>query len=309
MAPNQETGKHAKNAETNLTMQLNPTLFIFAFGLAVVPSALLMLYIGWQGALRGKHHRPPIDDLPRRPAGEALRLKLETLDEKISIELLCLNLFPAMMAISWLGQSSHGWRTGLFFLGLTFGASAFFGGRLLRTFRTRANYRLGYEGERFVGEALNRLLNQGFEVYHDVPFDDFNIDHVLVGTRGVFIVETKTRRMPLSAAGTKQSKVQFDGQRLLWPRGKDCCGIEQSLRNAKTLALWLGSACGEKCWVTPILTLPGWMVERLVPHDRLHVVNPKEIRKLCLSFPEKLSEAQLTRIRHQLDQKCRLVLD
>jgi hypothetical protein len=160
-----------------------------------------------------------------------------------------------------------------------------------------------------VGEELSRLISLGFEVYHDVPFDGFNMDHVLVGPRGVFIVETKTRRKPRNETGNKQYKVQFDGQRLLWPKGHDTHGIEQSRRNAKTLAEWLGSASGESISVVPILTLPGWMVERMAPGNGLHVVNPKEIRQVCAAYPERLSEPQTRRLLHQMNQKCRMTLD
>jgi len=54
----------------------------------------------------------------------------------------------------------------------------------------------GFDGERYVGEALTPLVAQGFEIYHDVPFEGFNIDHVPVGPPGIFAVETKTRRKP-----------------------------------------------------------------------------------------------------------------
>ena len=152
-------------------------------------------------------------------------------------------------------------------------------------------------------------MGLGFEIYHDVPFDGFNIDHVLVGPRGVFIVETKTRRKPVDKTGKKEFRVQFDGKNLLWPLGTDSYGIEQAKNNAKTLATWLSSATGENIWTTPILTLPGWLVERKAPTDGLYVLNPKEIYQVCAAFPEKLTEPQIRRICHQMDQKCRIAVD
>ncbi|MGA2248850.1 MAG: nuclease-related domain-containing protein, partial [Verrucomicrobiota bacterium] len=171
--------------------------------------------------------------------------------------------------------------------------------------RTRANYRLGFDGERFVGEELSSLIVLGFEIYHDVPFDGFNIDHVIVGPRGVFIVETKTRRKPLQDDGKKQYRVQFDGKVLRWPWGVDVHGVEQAKNNAKTLSAWLSSATGEKVWTTPILTLPGWLVDRKVPSEGFHVLNPKEIYQVCAAQPETLTDQQVQRIIHQLNQKCR----
>jgi hypothetical protein len=248
----------------------------------------------------------PFKELQRRPAGEALRIKLEDFDEKINDAILWLLLFPVLMVCSLIAQHPKDWIMPLMIFIFTAGTSFFFGKRLLNLLERRANYRLGYEGERFVGEELSRLIVLGFEIYHDVPFEGFNIDHVLVGPRGVFIVETKTRRKPMDVDGKKVFRVQFDGQSLLWPKSTDSHGIHQAKNNAKTLATWLSSATGDSVRVTPILTLPGWLVERKAPSSEIYILNPKEIYQVCESYPEKISEPQLKRICHQLDQKCRI---
>lgn len=196
----------------------------------------------------------------------------------------------------------------LVFVGASVISSAFIGWKLFRLLSERSNYQLGYEGERFVGEELSQLIGAGFQVYHDVPFDGFNIDHVLVGARGVFVVETKTRRKPIKESGRKDYRVKFDGRSLQWPWGTDGHGVEQARNNAKTLSTWLSSATGESVWATPILTLPGWMVELTAPINGLMVLNPKQIFQVCTSQPEKLSQPQIQRICHQLNQKCRIAV-
>jgi len=248
----------------------------------------------------------PFKKLLRRPAGETLRLKLESLDDEINNTMMWLLCFPAGMVVGVYVQRPNDWIAPLVFFLASAAAATIFGVRLIRQLRTRANYRLGFEGERFVGEELSRLIVLGFEIFHDVPFDGFNIDHVLVGPRGVFVVETKTRRKPVKDDGKKEFRVQFDGKLLQWPWGFDAHGIEQAKNNAKTLATWLSSGTGEKVWATPILTLPGWLVERMVPGDGFHVLNPKEIYQVCGSQPETVAEPQIRRILHQLNQKCRI---
>ena len=52
-------------------------------------------------------------------------------------------------------------------------------------------YRKGLEGERLVGETLNRLSNESTFVFHDIPGNRFNVDHIIVSTRGIFVIETK----------------------------------------------------------------------------------------------------------------------
>lgn len=59
--------------------------------------------------------------------------------------------------------------------------------------RRRRDLRIGMAGEMAAGEELNRLMFDGYHVYHDFPAVRFNIDHILVGPPGVFAVETKAR--------------------------------------------------------------------------------------------------------------------
>lgn len=67
----------------------------------------------------------------------------------------------------------------------------FLGGRFKRDYGAWAQ---GAEGEEVVGEILEGLLADGWQVIHDVSFGRGNIDHVVVGPGGLFTVETKSRR-------------------------------------------------------------------------------------------------------------------
>ena len=254
-------------------------------------------------------NQAPFKDLPRRPAGETLRIKLASLDDQGLDELLGLLLVPLMLVLGIIFLHPADAVMPIMFLLASALSSVIFGNRLSRILKERANYQLGYDGEWFVGEELSRLIAAGFEIYHDVPFDGFNMDHVVVGPRGVFVVETKARRKPVNLAGKKEFRVVFDGKLLQWPWGSDGHGVDQAKNNAQTLAAWLSSAVGENIWVMPILTLPGWMVDRTAPSKDIGVLNPKEIKSFCSSFQGTLSGTQITRVCHQLDQKCRISLE
>ena len=39
---------------------------------------------------------------------------------------------------------------------------------------------------------LQRLRADGAQIFHDVPADGFNLDHVVVADKGIFVIETKT---------------------------------------------------------------------------------------------------------------------
>jgi hypothetical protein len=65
---------------------------------------------------------------------------------------------------------------------------------------------------------------------------------------------------------------------------------------------------GDPVTATAVLTLPGWMVDRKAPVKNVHVLNPKEIIKLCRG-EGRLSDNLIKRICHQLGQKCRLEVE
>ena len=67
----------------------------------------------------------------------------------------------------------------------------FLGGRFKRDYGAWSQ---GAEGEEVVGEILEGLVADGWQVIHDVSFGRGNIDHIVVGPGGLFTVETKSRR-------------------------------------------------------------------------------------------------------------------
>jgi hypothetical protein len=52
--------------------------------------------------------------------------------------------------------------------------------------------RLGRDGEKIVAEQLECLRESGAQVFHDVPGDGFNLDHVVISNHGIYAIETKT---------------------------------------------------------------------------------------------------------------------
>src|SRR5450759_4410164 len=55
----------------------------------------------------------------------------------------------------------------------------------------------GAAGEEHVGGLLDELSGDGWNVIHDASFGYGNIDHIALGTAGVFTVETKSRQGPV----------------------------------------------------------------------------------------------------------------
>ena len=90
-------------------------------------------------------------------------------------------------------------------------ASLFAVWRFVRLRQRFRDLRQGEEGERAVGQFLERLRETGYQVFHDVIGVNANIDHVLVGSAGTFTIETKTWSKPVRG----DARVSFDGERVL----------------------------------------------------------------------------------------------
>lgn len=172
-----------------------------------------------------------------------------------------------------------------------------------------ACYRLGLQGERCVAESLQPLMARGFAVFHDMPVQGktgmFNLDHVVVGSSGVFVVETKTRRKVKQDANGDDHKVESDGKTLRWPGGSGSEEIRQAADNASWLKQFILSRLGLSVDVAPVLVIPGWYVNR-TGSGQVRVLNEKEIERAILGRPV-LDEKAVDQIRRLVDAECRTV--
>jgi len=274
--------------------------------------SILVLFLMWGGVLlyfkwvkagqESEWGTDPMTGSMPRPPGESLRIRLQSLQDELD-EMLTIVIIaalaagaaplldittPAKWTVAIMGISIAVWNVRKF--------------KALR--KERHNTRLGYKGERYVGQYLNDLAANGSKVYHDVPCrsnkQNFNIDHVVLGPAGVFVIETKARRKPKHIQGKSKAQVTYDGQRLAFPTFSDKYGLKQAERNAAYLSEVLTSSTGMDVPVHPVLVLPGWYVKR-EGAGQVRVLNPKGLAS-ALTGKKQLNEEQIARIDHQLTQ-------
>jgi len=282
----------------------------------VLPAAILMISAGlliiFYRALRQRRHsatspRPAMGHA--RVPGQRLLEGINRIDQEIgdftSGSLAFLALFvgviiadvyfgePEARALSAAGSGAVG--IAFYTFSLT---------RLARLMRKRRNLRLGYDGRVAVVRALSCLTPEGYRVYHDVPAEGFTIDHVVVGKKGVFALETTTRPKP-GRAGAEAATVAYNGQVLFFPRATDDHTVARAEKRAEWLSEWLGRATGEEVAVRAVVAAPGWFVKRTTPTG-IPVVNPKQIASLFAHIqPRPLTDAQIEGIAHRLEQVTR----
>lgn len=234
--------------------------------------------------------KSPIKFLPPRAPGQSLDEEIQRKDEIGLIWSLAIGMCVALTAYEW-------WRwyanpppspIGVSLLGLVVSGIAAY--KLKRIFERRRALVLGRDGERSVAHYLERFRTKGFFVFHDVPQTDANIDHVLIGTRGLYTIETKTLSKPVRGEcriTISKEWVFVNGRKL----------DRDPVKQAKAQAKWLHELLAEsefKQFVRPVVAFPGWFVE---PHDRqalgVWVLEPKALDSFIESEPEVLSHDQV----------------
>lgn len=276
---------------------------------------LVAAFAVWK--IRRRKERPPVEFKLLRGPGESLRRRLAKADENdvfhvigagfLPLAAACapLSLMSAFKPTTWTQLNLWLVATGAVFVG----ASVLAARHILARFGRYRNDRLGYLGERAVGEGLLPLIECGYRVFHDVPAvaggKPFNVDHVAVGPNGVFAIETKTRRKGRARPGFDDYKVAYDGKRLIWPWTEDDFGLQQAESRARWLSQWLTQITGMAIAARPFLVLPGWYV---VPKGLgpVTVISHKQLATSILrAAPTPLDTKQIDLIARQLDQRCR----
>ena len=278
---------------------------------ALAPFVILMALAGavWLGSRHRTRRSPLTRDLLRSP-GHSLLMQIEDLSERIDSFVFVAAVVPLSSYASYITQKywgavKPGSHIGIFYLIISVGFVAFAAVRLPRLVKERRSFRLGLDCEMAVGQELNGLMYDGYRIFHDIPADGFNIDHVVVGPNGVFAVETKGRSKPDRGRGKPDATVVFDGKNLHFPDSSESEPLAQARRQARWLSKWLSSAVAQPITAHPVLALPGWYIDRRKWGDVL-LLNGKECRFLASQKSIRtLPDALIQMISHQLERLCR----
>lgn len=272
--------------------------------------AALTVY-AWRWRIRSRNRRTPLTGDLLRPPAYSVQQNLQDAMWDVAMYLSMTMFVPTVFFSVYFidrATSSGSGQTVVIFVAPALGIAClgWIVKSLWKTLHRVQRLRLGFDAEAATGEELNQLARRGFWVFHDVPGERFNIDHVVVGPTGVFAVETKGRSKPIkSKEGEATAEVVYDGRSLRFPGWTETKPLEQAKRNAKWLQGWLSSAVGESVYVDSVLSLPGWFVTRTA-RNGLAVLNPRNAEYFfCKPRGVALTDTMIQRIAHQLEQRCR----
>ena len=151
--------------------------------------------------------------------------------------------------------------------------------RWVRMTGTRNLARLIHEGRLATRRVLDPILKDRCLVLHDVIGHQFSIDHLVVGPKGVFAIQTCAKLAATNREGTDGRIVTYNGRELFFPKGSDHRMVESARANAEKFSEWLSDQIDEPVAVRAVISLPGWTVRRTSP-EGIPVVNPKQFASL-----------------------------
>jgi Nuclease-related domain len=193
-------------------------------------------------------------------SGFALWVVLETDELRRTIAAFALGGGVAVLVISWM-------------LG--------FDARLLR-------WRWGAAGEEWTAEELDRLGHE-WRVFHDIPDDRRNWDHIAVGPTGVYAIDSKNLSEPASvdASGLRAGRLRMDGAagRASAARLKDA--IEQ--------------ASGRAVWVQSVVVVWGALKGGVFERDRVLYAPGPGLVDALRSRPNRLPEHEIDHVASVLE--------
>jgi hypothetical protein len=234
--------------------------------------------------------KSPLKGKPLRVPGESLDEEIDRWTNERAFEyLMGAAAFFAIAWMEWFGYLTHSPRRPVLFSVLAVVAVAVAAWRLWIIRGRVRQLKLGRDGERVVGQFLERLRDGGGQVFHDVPGEGFNLDHVVISPHGLYAVETKTLSKPWPKA-----TISVDGDSLrIAGRIPDRNPIEQVTSAARWLECLLEQSTGKRFAVRGVVVFPGWFVDRCSRRGPVWVLEPKALPGFIEQEPATVAPADV----------------
>ncbi len=244
--------------------------------------------------------KSPIEDKPLRYPAQSLDERIDNLvGEKTFTYIIVPALFIMLAFGSWISYFGKTIPNPMIFTFMAILSLIWSAYQIIKFKKELKLLKQGRDGEREVGMNLELLREQGFKVYHDIIGKDFNLDHVLVGTKGIYVIETKTYSKPLKG----QCKVVYDGEKLSYNGTFESDKpIIQARAGANWLKNYLKETTKKEFNVFPVVVFPGWFTESKVPLKDIWILNPKGLEKFLQNCESTIVEENVAMISHRIER-------
>lgn len=221
----------------------------------------------------------PLKDKPLRYTGQSLDEKLDELyNDKAIYYMMVMACLIGLTAYEWWRYYYNSPPSPKSLTVFTIIIILFCSYKLKKIIKKAKAIKLGRDGERAVGQYLELLREKGYRIYHDIIGDNFNIDHVIISQKGIFLIETKTFSKPVG----KSPIIFFDGKKIISKYFKMSNDpIAQVSASSKWLKNVLRETTGKDFMIKAVIVFPGWYIEKKgegIKTD-IWVLNPKALPK------------------------------
>jgi Nuclease-related domain len=249
--------------------------------------------------------KSPIKDKPLRNPGESLEKQIADLKDNGVSDYLVLPLLSIFWAaIEWMHWYQKSppmpWMVSSIALIVVLYSAV----KLFHLKKKLKALRQGRDGEKAVGQYLESLRENGAKVFHDIPGDNFNLDHVVICKSGLYVIETKTYSKP----DRGEAKIIFNGD-AIFLNGK----IENNkpIIQVRAASKWLNDLIlqltGLKLTAKPVIVFPGWFIEPTSDSKTsdVWVLNPKALPTFIGNSKDQLSIEQVRMVSGHLSRYVR----
>ncbi len=226
--------------------------------------------------------KDPIKQRPLSQPGDSAYDRLQSvLVEKVLLWVFSVAVFGVAALVQWSTWWTQTLAPPYAMTVIAVGVGVVAAFRIRTALREVRNLRLGIRGEMSVGQQLEGLRASGYKVYHDIQEDGYNIDHVVVGPGGVFVIETKTASKPPG-----QVAIDYDGERLLIAgKAPDRDPLKQARACRDRVAEIVVPVFGRRPKIRPVVLYPGWWVNKQPKDAEVWVLNTDAFEKWVANEP------------------------
>jgi len=236
-----------------------------------------------------KAKKSPLKRKPRRNPGQSLDEEMsKILYDKIIPYLVVSTLFVFWAIQEWMKWYFKLPPSPILASVMALAVIIFCAIKISKNMKNMKNIKQGRDGEKAVGQYLEDTKKDGTRVFHDIPGENFNIDHLLVSKKGIFVIETKTYSKPSKG----KTEIFFDGKDISI-NGKvynDNIVTQVTAASKWTFKL-IKKLTGQSFPVHPVVLFPGWYVKMTKEYQSdILVLNPKNLYKFIDKMSDNISE-------------------
>lgn len=248
--------------------------------------------------------KSPIKDKPLRYAAQSLD---EALDDLLIDKVLIFYLAGCMCLIAAIYEWWRYYRPlnhpPVTITVVLLGMAMFCVVKIVIHIKKMKNYRQGRDGERAVGQYLETFREMGCHVFHDILGENFNVDHVVISDKGIYVIETKTYSKPAKG----ETVIDFDGRRVLINGRESKADIVTQAKAASSyVRKIINDSTGKNYKVFPVVLFPGWFVDGVGnKKGEMWVLEPRGFKMFLSNEKVKLSDDDVALTSYHLSRHIR----